>query len=440
MPIDFEFRIQKRKGRASLIAMPVFLAIGLFLLMLILIVMLWSVKRRVDTRLTSVAQKGQLVDLIPSLVGLTHGDLDAGNKIEIIQNGLAFVPLLEAMRNARETIHLESYVWWKGDICKEFADTLSQKARQGVEVRVLLDASGSSRMDDHLEEQMKTSGVKLTKFHPLRPANLGKLNNRDHRKIVVIDGRIGFVFGHGIADEWTGNAQDKKHWRDTMLRIEGPVVGKLQAAFTENWIEETGEITGGEKYFPRLQPAGNSPAHVAYSSPTGSVSSVQVLYYVAITAASSELWIQNPYFLPDPDAIKAVQDAVKRGVDVRVMLPADDATDSPLVQHASHHHFGTLLKGGVKIYEYKKTLLHQKVMIVDGLWVTVGSTNFDDRSFELNDEISVGIVDQAIADQLKAAFNEDLKDCVERKFDEWKDRSLWHKFVDGLAYLANEQL
>lgn len=437
---DFEFQLHKRKGDPDLITMPLFLAIGMLGLVVLLMILLWSVKRRVHTELSSVKQQGQLVDLIPSLVGLTHGQISQGNRVEVLQNGALFFSLLPALRNARETIHFETYVWWKGKICEEVASVLAQKAKEGVEVRLLVDASGGSKMDRDLAKMMEKAGVKYRRFHSFRFANLGRVNNRDHRKIIVIDGRIGFVGGHGIADEWTGDAQDKEHWRDTFLRLEGPSVAQLQSAFTENWIETTGEITGGERYFPPLHAVGSSRAHVAYSSPAGSVSSVQLLFYLAIAAAEKELLIQNPYFLPDGDAIEALAAAVERGVDVRVMLPSDEATDTPLVQHASHHHFGTLLKRGVKIYEYQRTLLHQKVIVVDGVWSTVGSTNFDDRSFELNDEISVGIIDPVIAAELKAAFAEDLKYAVQRRYEEWSDRSWWHKFVDGLTYLANEQL
>lgn len=438
--LDFEFKIERKRGHPTLVAMPLFLAIGLVVGLALFAIVLWSVKRRVDTRLSSVEQQGQPTDLLPSIVGLTHGTLIGGNKVKILQNGAFFSELIEALRGARESIHFETYLWWKGDICRQVAEVLSQKAREGVEVRLMVDASGASRMEGELAEQMEEAGVKFRRFHAFRFANLGRLNNRDHRKIIVIDGRIGFVGGHGIAQEWTGDAQDRDHWRDTFARVDGPVVGKLQAAFTENWIEETGEITGGERYFPVIPPAGSSLAHVAYSSPTGSVSSVQLLYYLAITAARRELWIQNPYFLPDRDAIEALAQAVARGVDVRVMMPSDEVTDSPVVQHASHHHFGTLLKRGIKIFEYRKTLLHQKVIIVDGSWATVGSTNFDDRSFELNDEVSLGILDPAVAGELRAAFEEDQKHCVQRNFQEWTDRGLWHKFVDGVTFLANEQL
>jgi cardiolipin synthase A/B len=217
-------------------------------------------------------------------------------------------------------------------------------------------------------------------------------------------------------------------------------VNRLQGAFAENWIEEVGIIPAGDKYFPHLPAAGTSTTHVAYTSPSGSVSSVQILYYLAIKAAKREIIIQNPYLLPDDEAIEALEEAVARGVDVKIMVPSDDATDSPVVQHASHHHFGTLLKKGVKIWEYQKTLLHQKVIVVDGVWSSVGSTNFDDRSFDLNDEVNIGVFDPAVAAQLSAAFESDLRHARKRELAEWKDRGTWHKFVDGLAYLGRSQL
>jgi cardiolipin synthase len=331
------------------------------------------------------------------------------------------------------------YIWWEGKLANELTTLLARKAREGVEVRVLVDGSGGRKISK-VEDQLKGAGVQVALFHPVRFSNLGRINNRDHRKIVVIDGRIGFIGGHGIGDEWTGNAQDKKHWRDTGMRAEGPVVNRLQAAFCENWIEETGEILAGDMYFPRPAPMGTTSTHVAYTSPSGSVSSVQLLYYLAIEAARREVIIQNPYLLPETDAIDALERAVKRGVKVMIMVPSTESTDSPVVQHASHHRFGNLLKRGVRIWEYDRTLLHQKIMVVDDTWSCVGSTNFDARSFEVNDEISVGIVDPSIAAQLKTAFGQDLRYARERHFEEWSDRGLWHKLKDGLAYLANEQL
>ena len=433
------FAIWHTRG-TTYIRMPLIVFIGGVIAVVALVILLWSIKRKQDAVL-SVKSPPEVRLLIPSMVGLTESSLDAGNHVEVLQNGAGFFPaVMRDIAAARESVHLETYIWSNSAIATQLAGLLAQKARQGVEVRILVDASGGRGLKGDLQKMLERSGAKVAHFHPLRISNLGRLNNRDHRKLVIIDGRIGYTGGHGISDNWTGNAQDKEHWRDTGLRITGPVVNRLQGCFSENWIEETGEIPAGDKYFPHLQPVGNTAAHVAYTSPSGSVSSVQILYYLAIKSARREILIQNPYLLPDKEAIEALGEAVRRGVDVRIMVPAAGATDSALVQHASHHHFGSLLKRGVKVYEYQRTLLHQKVIVIDGIWSSVGSTNFDERSFQLNDEVNIGVLDREVAAQLRSAFQSDLRWARQRHLDEWQHRSLWHKFIDGLAYLGHAQL
>jgi len=428
------------KRGAHVVRVPTIAVVAMIVIIAGLTLLLWSAQRGRETHL-AVKQPGELGALVPSIVGLTQGSLEQGNDVVLLQNGdQLFPPMLRDIAGAKQSIHVESYIWWEGDICNELAKLLALKAREGVEVRLLLDASGGRKLDKTLKTIMLDAGVQVRKFHPARLSNLGRLNNRDHRKLVVIDGRIGYLGGFGFAKEWTGHAQDRNHWRDIGVRVAGPVVARLQGAFCENWIEETGEIPAGQKYFPPLPASGRTAAHLAFTSPSGSISSVQVLYYLAISAAKREVLIQNPYMLPDDDAINAMAAAVKRGVDVRIMVPATSATDSPIVQHASHHMFGTLLKNGVKVYEYKKTLLHQKVMVVDGTWSCVGSTNFDDRSFQHNDEISMAVIDPRIAAQLRATFADDLRFTQQRSFQEWRSRPLWHKAIDGIAYLGHGQL
>jgi cardiolipin synthase len=425
------FGVWSSRG-TTYVRMPLVAFIGGVLALLVLATVIWSMTREPNTRLR-VRNLHELTTLMPSLVGLTQSSMEEGNAVRILQNGDEFFPpLLREMAAAKESIHLESYIWYDGKLARQVAQVLAQKARQGVEVRVLVDASGGKQLKGDVQKMLEDAGAHVAHFHPIRIANLGRINNRDHRKLVVIDGRVAYTGGFGFADEWTGNGQDKKHYRDTGLRLEGPVVHRMQAAFSENWIEQTGEIPADAKFFPHVGRAGPTP--------TGSISSVQILYYLAIKAAKREIIIQNPYLLPDRGAIEALEEAVRRGVDVKIMVPSDDATDNAIVQHASHHHFGTLLKRGVKIWEYERTLLHQKVIIIDGLWASVGSTNFDDRSFQLNDEINVGLLDAQLAAQLRAAFASDLRHARQRHFDEWQDRSLWHKAVDGVAYLGRSQL
>jgi cardiolipin synthase A/B len=439
MALNNRFRME-REGKTRYVRMPLVALIILVLLLVIFVTLLWSTKRRVDTRL-AVQDVGELHTLLPSIAGVTQGSLDEGNKIEVTQNGDGFFPLLfRDIAAAKQSVHIETFIWWEGKICDDLVALLAQKARGGVEVRLLVDASGGKKLTEEQQKAIEDAGGEVARFHPPRLADIGRLNNRDHRKLMIIDGRIGFIGGYGIGEEWTGNAQDRKHYRDTGLRVEGPVVNRLQGAFCENWIETTGKIIAGDEYFPRLPNAGSTTAHVAYTSPSGSVSSVEVLYYLAIKAARREIIIQNPYLLPEKEALDALAEAVQRGVKVYVMVPSDEATDNAIVQHASHHHFGSLLKRGVRIWEYDKTLLHQKLMIVDGAWSCVGSTNFDARSFELNDEISIGVIDPNTAAQLRAAFFDDMRFAKERKFDEWSGRSIWHKLQDGVAYLGHEQL
>ncbi|HET7711220.1 MAG TPA: phospholipase D-like domain-containing protein [Thermoanaerobaculia bacterium] len=432
-------RISTAADGTRLVTLPLFAVIALVVIAIILGILLWSVKRRRQPRL-QLESEGGLRDLLHSIVGLTHGTLVGGNDVRILQNGSFFDELLDDISQARKSVLFETFLAKEGEVTRRVAGALSRKAGEGVPVRLMLDAKGGSRFGKQELKRMREAGVAIATYHPLRFGNLGTLNNRDHRKIVVIDGCIGYVGGHCLVDDWLGDAEDKKHFRDISIRIEGPVVGQLAAAFSENWIEESGDVIAGEEFFPKIEKAGKAEAHTVYTSPQGSPSAVKLLHYLAIHAARERITIQNPYFLPDPDARKALVDAVQRGVEVRIMLPSTDASDMPIVQHASHHRFGMLLKGGVKIYEYEKTLLHQKVFTVDGCWTAVGSTNFDDRSFELNDEISVGILDETIAKEMEEVFEQDLEHAREIKLKEWKRRPLWHKLTDATLFLFNEQL
>lgn len=435
---DDHFSMWHTRG-TTYVRMPLVAFAGLLLALALVTILLWSEKRDPDTTLR-VRQPGQLGALLPSIAALTHSSLEPGNAIEVLQNGDGFFPpLFRDIAAARESVHVESFIWYDGTIARQLANLLARKAREGVEVRLLVDASGGRSLKGEVLEMLEGAGVEVAHFHPLRISNLGRLNNRDHRKLMIIDGRIGYIGGFCIADEWLGNAEHKKSYRDTGLRIIGPVVNRLQGAFAENWMEETGEIPAGDRYFPKVPPSGASVAHLAYTSPDGNVSAVQILYYLAIQAARREILIQNPYMLPDSQAIDALAEAVRRGVAVKIMVPSDRATDSPIVQHASHRQFEKLLQRGIAIYEYEKTLLHQKVIVVDGIWSCVGSTNFDERSFQLNDEVSMGVLDAHVARQLRAAFEADLRHARRIELRSWQQRPWTHKLKDGVAYLGRSQ-
>ena len=404
-----------------------------------LILILWSTRRERESHV-KVPRIDRFEETLPSIAGLTGSPIQAGNRVEILQNGDGFFPrLFEDIAAAKETIHLETYVWWEGDICKQVANALAERAAQGVEVRLTLDAVGSNKGEDELFEIMEKAGVRISRYHPLELQDLGLWNNRTHRKLAVFDGRIGYVFGHGFAQEWTGRGQDEKHWRDTGVRIEGPVVNAIQATFAENWVEQTSEVLVGERYFPRLQPAGGVRAHMTASSPEGGVSRLELLFKLAIGTAQKEILIQNPYFIPDGEMVGLLEQAAERGVKVRIMLPGA-VTDSSVVRHAGHRRYEELLAKGIEIYEFLPSLNHQKVMVVDGLWSHVGSTNLDDRSLDINDEASVGLIDAGVAAELERAFEQDVKKSKQVTLEEWRKRSAWHRFIDRGSYLINEQL
>lgn len=420
------------------ITIPLWVLALLIFTILVLGLIVWSVKRR--RRLKLEQTSGDSDSLLPTMAGLLQSTIVGGNAVEILQNGAFFDRLFADLEAAQSTINIETFLCKEGEVTRRLTDLLLAKRKKGIEVRVLVDGSGGKGYGKSDLKRLREAGCPVRKFHPFRISNLGRLNQRTHRKIVIIDGRIGYVGGHCLVDTWLGDAEDKQHFRDISARVEGPVVNQIQSAFTDNWIEETGEVIAGEKFFPELEEAGESDAQIVFISPTGGPSTLKLLHYVAINEAKKSITIQNPYFLPDPDARQALLEAVKRGVEVRVMIPDTAATDAKLVSHASHHHYGTLLKGGVRVFDYQQTLLHQKVFTVDHAWSSIGSTNFDDRSFEINDEISLVVYDKAIARELEKTFTADAKLSEERSLEEWKKRPVGHKLVDGSAFLVNEQL
>jgi cardiolipin synthase len=422
------------------VTLPLWLLALLAATLGLLAVLYWSVKRRRRPRMSVSGDGGGLDEMERSLAGVCQGTLCDGNAVEVLEDGAFFDRLHEDLARAEHTIHLESYLAKEGEVTRCLAEALAKRAAAGVKVRVMLDASGGRGFGKDYLRQLHGAGVDVRFYHPLRLSDLGRLNNRDHRKIVVLDGRVGYVGGHCLVDTWLGRHEDKEHFRDITARVEGPVVAQLQAAFCENWVEETGELPAGEACFPRLEPVGKARAHAVWLSPQGSPSCVEVLHYLAINAARERITIQNPYFLPDPDGRRALVAAVQRGVRVRVMIPAADASDSAIVQHASHHHYGSFLQGGVELYDYQRTLLHQKVMTIDGRWSIIGSQNFDDRSFEINDEVTLAVCDEEVAARLEAIFERDLRHAKKVELEPWAHRPWRHKLVDFGSYLLNEQM
>jgi cardiolipin synthase len=411
----------------------------LVLVCAVLALVLWSTKHHRDPHIHVKCEAG-IDSLVSSLAGLSLGVVVEGNSVEILKNGEFFDVVMEAISRARKSVHFESFLWKQGKLGEKLVDALCERARAGVTVRVLVDARGCKSMGDDACPKLVAAGVKFARFHPLKLRYLGVFNQRDHRKILLIDGKTAFVGGHCIVDEWKEETDGKGPYRDLSVRLEGPAVHQVQSTFSENWVGVTGELFAGEDYFPKTGKRGDLEVHVAAVMPHGSAPAVKILHHMVICTATRRLWIQNPYFLPEPEAIEAMGEAVKRGVDIRVMVPTTEASDMPMVQHAAHRNFGKLLAAGVRIFEFPTTLLHQKVMTVDGVWSAVGSTNFDDRSFEINDEITLGIHGKAFAEQLEELFEEDQKVCKEVDAKRWEKRGALHKLQDHFYYLWNEML
>jgi cardiolipin synthase len=363
-----------------------------------------------------------------------------GNRFEVLVNGDEIFPsMLKAIRSAQRTISFETYIYWSGQIGKDFADALAERARAGVKVHVLIDWVGSSKMEKQYLATMEEAGVEIRKFHEPRWYNLNKLNNRTHRKLLVVDGATGFTGGVGIANEWTGHAQDPQHWRDTHFKVEGPVVAQMQAVFADNWAKATGVVLHGSDYFPPVALAGDGAAQMFASSPSGGSESMELMYLLIINAAARTIDLSAAYFVPDEISRDAIVAALKRGVRVRIITPGPH-TDAETVRRASRALWGDLLAAGAQIYEYQPTMYHAKVLVADELLVSVGSTNFDDRSFRLNDEASLNIYDETFARRQVEIFERDLANSRPMTLKAWRSRPLTEKAWEHAAALLGPQL
>ncbi|MBU4180087.1 MAG: phospholipase D-like domain-containing protein [Hydrogenophaga sp.] len=364
----------------------------------------------------------------------------AGTRVQALLNGeQIFPPMLAAIQAAERSITFETYIYWSGDIGRQFAEALAERARQGVKVHVLLDWVGSVKMDDSLVATMAQAGVQVQRFHPPHWSHLGRMNNRTHRKLLIVDGRVGFTGGVGVAPQWTGRAQNPEHWRDTHFAVEGPVVAQMQSVFIDNWIKVTGDVLHGPDYFPALAPAGPGRAQMFSSSPSGGSESMQLMYLLSVTAASRSIDLSASYFVPDALTLQALVAAMQRGVRLRIIVPGQHI-DSETVRKASRATWGPLLAAGAVIAEYTPTMYHCKVMIVDGMLVSVGSTNFDNRSFRLNDEATLNVVDKAFAGAQTATFEDDLAKSHRVTHAAWLARPMRERLGETLASLLGTQL
>ena len=362
--------------------------------------------------------------------------MTAGNRLELLENGDAVFPaMLAAIASAQKTVNFEAYIFWSGEVGSRFRDAFAERAAHGVAVRVLLDAVGSSRgsLKPSDVETMRRAGCHVEFFHSTKPWMLWVVNHRNHRRVLVVDGTVGFTGGVGFADQWRGDADSRGHWRDTQVRVEGPAVRGLQRAFQENWSETTGEPLVGAEFFPALPQVGSTSVAVVPSSPLAAMSGAGRVYAISLAAAVKEIWIANSYFLRNETTSGLLIAAVERGVDVRVMIPSDAQDDVPATKAAGRSSFGPLLEGGVKFFEYQPTMFHLKTMVVDGIFSTVGWANFDDRLFHLNEEINLFAYDAAFAALTKERYLRDQSRCRPYTTAMWKARSLKKRLTEWLV-------
>ena len=368
----------------------------------------------------------------PALVG--------GNRIVGLLNGAQIFPaMLAAIRQAKRTVTFETYIYWSGEIGEDLAEALIERAATGVRVHVLLDWLGSEKLDEASLQRMRDAGIEVEKYRPLRWYNLSRFNSRTHRKILVVDGNIGFIGGVGIADQWQGNGDSPEHWRDSHFQVEGPVVAQLQAAFLDNWMKTRSEVLHDDAYFPLIRPKASTAAQVFKSSPREGSSSVRLMYLMSIAAAKKQILLANSYFVPDSLSVAMLVAAKRRGVDVQIIVPGP-IVDTAITRRASRSRWGDLLEAGIEISEFQPTMYHCKVMIVDGLWVSVGSTNFDNRSFRLNDEANLNTLDRDLAQHQTRAFEDDKRRSKRVTLEQWRNRPLREKLVEHAAGLLRSQL
>jgi cardiolipin synthase A/B len=372
---------------------------------------------------------------------LTGAPISTGDDVELLINGDQIFPaFLETIAGAEHTLNLVTYVYWRGDIAREVASALAAKAQAGVEVNVVLDAVGSARMERDVLRTMSEGGVRCARFRPPKPYAWRRLNNRTHRKVLVADGSVGMTGGLGIAEEWTGNAEDPEHWRDTHVRVRGPIVRGLQGAFAENWLEATGEVLVGPHHLPDLERTDHGgPMQVVRSSATVGDTEMEALYFLAIASAGRSIELTAAYFAPRPAFVDALCDAAQRGVDVRVLVPGPHI-DKGFVRVAGRAVYDELLACGVRIFEYQPTMLHAKTMVVDEVWSSVGSVNFDNRSFQLHDEATLCVQSERFAALLHEQFERDLEVSDEMEPGRWDGRPRRHRAQERALRFARREL
>lgn len=374
------------------------------------------------------------------LEALTDAQVNHHSKLKVLTNGEEFYNAeLQAIREATRSINLEAYIFQRGNVASKFITAMAERARAGVKVNLVLDAIGSFSTSRAYCRELLDGGGKVSFYHPFSWRSIASINNRTHRELLVVDGRCGFIGGAGIADHWLIDKKGHRRWRDTVIRVEGDVVSNLQATFAENWLETTGEVIFGDEYFPELKAAGNAEAMQINSSPSaGGSTRARILFQALVSAARSNIRITTPYFLPDSSMLRELVRAAQRGVNIEIIVPGKKS-DHGLTRSSSRRLYGRLLQAGVRIYEYQPAMIHAKVMVVDALWSVTGSTNFDNRSFGINDEVNLAACDQALAADLSNDFVTDVAASREVTLQDWKRRSLVEKLHEAVGWALQRQ-
>jgi cardiolipin synthase len=374
------------------------------------------------------------------LQALTNSRFSDGVSVEPLPNGEQFYPAeINAIKGAQKSVNVEAYIFERGDVTKQVIEALTERARAGVQVRMVVDAMGSFSTPKRYFKDLQNAGGHVEFYHPLRWNTWMRSNNRTHREMTIVDGREGFIGGAGFADHWLEDKDKHPRWRDTMFRVRGEAVTALQGTFVENWLESSGELLSGDDFFPQLGKPGTATTFLIASSPSqGGSTRGRILFQTMLASAKQSLDITTPYFLPDDSLKKALIEARKRGVRVRILVPGGKS-DHLMTRASSRRTYGDLLLAGAQISEYQPAMIHAKIMIVDGVWSIVGSTNFDNRSFGINDEVNLAALDPQLAASLTRQFEKDLSSAQQVSYEQWKKRPVWERIVEWAGWLLERQ-
>ena len=417
-------------------------AIGAAATIAVIITLFFSVGRRPERLVPTQAPAVDAPEFLAAVAGAAGAPLRKGGTVHFLNNGVEFFPaLLQALRAAKQTITFTVYIWEAGQASDQVSAALIERARAGVQVRVLLDSMGALKAPDDTIDAMKKAGVKVETFRPLRLGKLTRFHQRNHRRAIVIDGEVGFTGGMAVGDKWLGDADSKEHWRDSMVKVTGPPAASLQSAFAPLWAYASGEILAGRAFFrpDNVEGDGGGLLHTGLpSSPSSEDHPLRLFFAQSFAAARQRLYITTPYFVPDAATRRLAEERARAGVDVRILLP-DEHTDAKPIRLTSHHYYEEMMEAGIRVYEYQPTMMHSKHVVVDGKWSIVGSANMDIRSKELNMENALGILDAGFAAEMEETFLKDLKKSREIRPDEWRRRGPWERFKERVCAVFEEQ-